>query len=98
MDTSHKNRILKLASLICGSLFLGCLAIQLFIFERLDPNGVPGNKENAIRWSEYYDATRIYKIVAIVSLLLLIWFVAASIRSGRRMKFKQEARMKLSVG
>ena len=86
VDASKKSRILTLAILICGALFLGCLAVQSFIFERLDPNGVPGKKENAIRWSEYYEAARIYKIGAIISLALLIWFAFASLRGRRRMK------------
>ena len=86
MNACHKTRIFTLASFVCASLFLGSLAVQRFIFERLDPNGVPGNKENAIRWSEYYDATRGYKLLAIASILMAIWFAIAVIRHKRRVK------------
>jgi hypothetical protein len=79
--------------LVCGSIFLGSLARQLFIFEWLDPNGVPGRKENAVRWSEYYQATWVYKVAAFVSLLLLIWFAVTAIRSRRRMKLEGEKRL-----
>ena len=81
--------MLTLAVLICGSLLLVCLGVQSLIFERLDPNGVPGKKDNAIRWSEYYEATRIYKIGAIISLILLIWFAVAFVRGRRRMKLSR---------
>jgi len=90
VDAGKKSRILTLASLVCGSLLLLSLGVQIFIFERLDPNGVPDKKENAIRWSEYYAATRIHKTVAIISLILLIWFAVASVRGRRRMKLSTD--------
>ena len=97
VETRNRNRLLTLASLLCGSLFLFSLERQLFIFERLDPNGVPNPNERAVRWSEYYQATWAFKVVAVVSLFLMIWVVVATIRGRRRVKLEQEAETYLTV-
>jgi hypothetical protein len=97
VETRNKNRLLTLASFLCGSLFLSSLGLQLFIFERLDPNGVPNRRQNAVRWSDYYQATWSLKVVAIVSLFFMIWFAVAAIRGRLRTKLQSEAETYLTV-
>ena len=78
------SRILWLISLLTGSIFLICFAVQEFIYERLDPNGVPGEKENRMRWEQYANEVRIYKVVGMLFLLLAISSAILAVVARRR--------------
>jgi hypothetical protein len=80
----NNPRILAVISFFAGVLFVICFGVQAFIFERLDPNGVPDRKQNEIRWAEYASEVRIYKVLVILSLLIAIYCAIAAIIATRR--------------
>ena len=80
----NNPRILAVISFLAGVLFVFCFGVQTFIFERLDPNGVPDRKQNEIRWAEYASEVRIYKVLGILSLLIALYSAIAAIIAKRR--------------
>ena len=80
----NNPRILAVVSFLAGVLFVVCFAVQTFIFERLDPNGVPDRKQNEIRWAEYASQVRIYRVLGTLSLLIAIYCAIAAIIAKRR--------------
>lgn len=64
------KRILNLVSCLAAAIFIACIGIQAFMFERLDPDGA--SDENALRWAQYASDTRSFKALAVLSAALSI--------------------------
>jgi hypothetical protein len=75
----HNRRIFAVISFFAGVLFVATLGVHAFIFERLDPNGVPEGKQREMRWAEYANGVRGYRLLGLVFLFISICGAAAAI-------------------